>query len=223
MRILVCEDEKDLNKVITKRLTQEGYAVDSCFDGEEGLYYIENTEYDLIILDIMMPKKDGYQVISAMREQKITTHVLCLTAKDSISDIVTGLDCGANDYMVKPFSFEELLARVRVLIRSKPTQNAHLLEVADLVMNTSSHEVTRGGQVIDLSAREYAILEYFMFHVNVVLTREQIESHIWSYDYEGGTNLVNVYIRYLRKKIDDPFETKLIHTVRGSGYVIKEG
>lgn len=221
MRILVCEDEADLNQIIYKKLTDEGYGVDSCHDGEEGLYYIENTPYDLVILDIMMPKRDGYSVVSEMRRKNIQTPVLFLTAKDTTEDLVHGLDLGANDYMVKPFSFAELLARCRVLLRMKPLQNAHLLRVEDLEMNTSSREVSRSGTKIKLSAREYAILEYMMYNMNVVLTREQIENHTWSYDYEGGSNLVNVYIRYLRKKIDDPFPQKLIHTVRGSGYVIR--
>lgn len=223
MRILVCEDQKDLNQLLCKKLQSEGYGVDACFDGEEGLYYIQNTPYDLIILDIMLPKKDGYQILEEIRRENILVPVLFLTAKDSTQDLVKGLDLGANDYMVKPFSFQELLARCRVLLRMKPQQNAHLLQIADLEMNTSSRQVTRAGQVIDLSAREYAILEYMLYHINIVLTREQIEEHIWSYDYEGGSNLVNVYIRYLRKKIDEPFSKKLIQTVRGSGYVIREG
>ncbi len=222
MRILVCEDEKDLNKVICKKLTGEGYGVDACFDGEDGLYYIENTPYDLVILDVMMPKRDGHWVVREMRGKNIHTPVLFLTAKDTTEDLVEGLDLGANDYMVKPFSFEELLARCRVLLRAEPQQNATILQVADLEMNTSARKVSRGGQEIDLSAKEYAILEYMLYHINIVLTREQIEDHIWSYDYEGGSNLVNVYIRYLRKKIDDPFDKKLIQTVRGSGYVIRE-
>lgn len=222
MRILVCEDEQDLNKVICKKLQGEGYGVDSCFDGEDGFYYIENTPYDLVILDIMMPKRDGHWVVSEMRRKQIQTPVLFLTAKDTTEELVQGLDLGANDYMVKPFSFDELLARCRVLLRMKPQQNATILSVADLEMNTSSRKVSRGGQSIDLSAKEYAILEYMLYHINIVLSREQIEDHIWSYDYEGGSNLVNVYIRYLRKKIDDPFEKKLIQTVRGSGYVIRE-
>lgn len=222
MRILVCEDEKDLNKIITKTLKGEGYGVDSCFDGEEGLYYIENTPYDLIILDIMMPKKDGYYVISQMRNKNITTPVLFLTAKDTTDDLVKGLDLGANDYMVKPFVFKELLARCRVLLRMKPQQNSHILKVSDLEMNTSSRQVTRKGELIELSSKEYSILEYMLLNINIVLTREQIENHIWSYDYEGGSNLVNVYIRYLRKKVDDNYENKLIQTVRGSGYVIRE-
>lgn len=223
MRILVCEDEKDLNKIITKTLKSEGYGVDSCFDGEEGLYYIENTPYDLIILDVMMPKRDGYYVISEMRKNNINTPVLFLTAKDSTDDLVKGLDLGANDYMIKPFVFKELLARCRVLLRMKPQQNAHILKTADLEMNTSSRQVTRQGDLIDLSSKEYAILEYMLLNIDIVLTREQIENHIWSYDYEGGSNLVNVYIRYLRKKVDDKYDKKLIQTVRGSGYVIREG
>lgn len=221
MRILVCDDEKDLNKVICQKLSSEGYGVDACYDGEEGLYYIQQTPYDLIILDIMMPKKDGYAVVTEMRQQNIHTPVLFLTAKDTMDDLVKGLDLGANDYMIKPFSFQELTARCRVLLRMKPQQHSHLLKIEDLEMNTSSKQVTRGGIPLDLSAREYAILEYMMYHKNIVLSREQIENHIWNYDYEGGSNLVNVYIRYLRKKIDDPFTQKLIHTVRGSGYVLR--
>lgn len=223
MRVLICEDEIKLNEIITKMLTKEGYAVDSCIDGAEGLSYIQSANYDLVILDIMMPKLDGYSVVIKMRELNILTPVLFLTAKDTTEDIVKGLDLGANDYMVKPFSFDELLARCRVLLRMKPQQNSHVLKIADLVMNTSSHIVTRNNIVIDLSAREYSILEYMLYNVGIVLSREQLENHIWSFDYEGGTNLVNVYIRYLRKKIDDPFNTKLIHTVRGTGYVLREG
>ncbi len=222
MRILVCEDERDLNNIISKTLVKEGYGVDSCFDGEEGLYYAQNTSYDLIVLDIMMPKMDGITMTGKLRQGGIYTPVLFLTAMDSTADIVSGLDSGGNDYMVKPFSFDELLARCRVLLRMKPSKNTQILKIADLEMNTSARNVTRSGVEIKLSAKEYAILEYMLYHINIVLTREQLEDHIWSYDYEGGTNLVNVYIRYLRKKIDDPFDVKLIHTVRGSGYVLKE-
>ncbi|MFI3249847.1 MAG: response regulator transcription factor [Eubacteriales bacterium] len=222
MRVLVCEDQVDLNRLICKKLKSEGYGVDGCFDGEEGLFYMESAAYDLIILDVMMPKKDGYAVVSEMRARNDFTPVLFLTAKDATEDLVKGLDFGGNDYMVKPFSFDELMARCRVLLRMKPQQNAQILTVCDLEMNTSSRKVTRNGVEIELSAREYAILEYMLYHVNIVLSREQIEEHIWSFDYEGGSNLVNVYIRYLRKKVDDPFERKLIHTVRGSGYVLRE-
>lgn len=223
MRILVCEDEKDLNKIITKTLMKHNYAVDSCFDGEDALYYIENTSYDLILLDIMLPKLDGYAVVERIRHQNIHTPVLFLTAKDTTEDVVRALDLGGNDYMLKPFVFDELLARCRVLLRAKPQQTSHILRICDLEMNTSSRLVVRSGVEIDLTAREYAILEYMLYHVNIVLSRDQIEQHIWNYDYEGGTNLVNVYIRYLRKKVDDPFPVKLIHTVRGSGYVLREG
>ncbi len=223
MRILICEDQKDLNKLISQKLSKAGYGVDACFDGEDALYYIQNTSYDLILLDIMLPKRDGYQVLSQIRHENIQTPVLFLTAKDTTEDLVKGLDLGANDYMIKPFSFEELLARCRVLLRLKPQQNSHVLRISDLEMNTSTRNVTRNGQNIDLTTKEYAILEYMLYHINQVLSREQIENHIWSYDYEGGTNLVNVYIRYLRKKIDDPYECKLIHTIRGSGYILREG
>lgn len=221
MRILVCEDERELNKVITQELTKEGYSVDSCYDGEEGSYYIQSAEYDLIILDIMMPKKDGFEVVREIRGKGIDYPVLFLSAKDGIEDIVNGLDLGANDYVVKPFAFKELLARVRVLIRTKPQRNSTVIKLSDLEVNTNSKEVTRQGEVISLTAREYAILEYMLYNINIVLTKEQIEEHIWNYEYEGGTSLVKVYIRYLRKKIDDPYEVKLIQTIRGSGYVIR--
>lgn len=221
MRILICEDELELNKIITQKLTKEGYSVDSCSDGEEGFYYATSAPYDLVILDIMMPKMDGFEVVQKMRTQNINAPVLFLSAKDSVCDIVNGLDLGANDYMVKPFSFDELLARVRVLIRTKPTQNNSIIKLYDLEVNTNSKEVTRQGDVISLTAREYAILEYMLYNINIVLTKDQIEEHIWNYEYEGGTSLVKVYIRYLRKKIDDPYELKLIHTIRGSGYVIR--
>lgn len=221
MRILVCEDEKNLNRLITKKLEMEGYAVDSCFDGEEGLFYIEDTEYDLIILDIMMPIRNGYEVLKETRKQGKETPVLFLTAKDSTEDIVTGLDMGANDYVVKPFTFEELLARVRMLLRTKPKGKQPTINIMDMEINTTTRQVKRSGQDIPLTTKEYAVLEYMVYNQGVVLTKEQIESHIWSYDAEIGTNLVKVYIRYLRKKLDDPYERKLIHTVRGTGYVLK--
>lgn len=222
MRVLVAEDEKDMNKIITKKMTIEGYAVDSCYDGEEALDYIENTEYDIIIMDIMMPKIDGFDIVTKMRKNSNNTPVIFLTAKDSISDRVKGLDLGANDYLIKPFSFDELMARMRVMTRLKSDKPTNILTIADLQMDMSSHIVTRGDKVIDLSAKEYAVLEYMMHNVGIVLSREKIENHIWSYDYEGVSNIINVYIRYLRKKIDTDFDVKLIHTVRGTGYVIRE-
>ncbi len=222
MRILLAEDERDMNKIITKKLTSEGYAVDSCYDGETALDYISSTEYDVVILDVMMPKQDGFEVLKTMRSKCIETPVIFLTARDAVSDRVKGLDLGANDYLIKPFSFEELMARIRVMTRLKSGKSTSILSVSDLTLDISSHVVKRGDTVISLSAKEYAILKYMIYNVGIVLSREKIENHIWNYDYEGGTNVVDVYIRYLRKKIDSDFDTKLIHTVRGSGYVLRE-
>ena len=222
MRLLYAEDEEDLNKVVTKKLTEEGFSVDSCFDGKEAIDNVQFTEYDAAILDIMMPHADGFAVLKELRKLKKNTPVLFLTARDSIEDRVTGLDSGANDYLVKPFSFEELLARIRVLTREKHGLTENILSIADLSLNLSSHTVTRCGTEINLTSKEYQLLEYLLYNREKVLSREKIENHIWNYDYEGGTNVIDVYIRYLRKKIDDGFPTKLIHTVRGAGYVIRE-
>ena len=222
MRLLYAEDEEDLNKVVTKKLTEEGFSVDSCFDGREAIDNVQFTEYDAAILDIMMPHADGFAVLKELRKLKKNTPVLFLTARDSIEDRVTGLDSGANDYLVKPFSFEELLARIRVLTREKHNLTENILSIGDLELNLSSHIVTRGGTEISLTSKEYQLLEYLLYNKEKVLSREKIVNHIWNYDYEGGTNVIDVYIRYLRKKIDDGFPTKLIHTVRGAGYVIKE-
>lgn len=222
MRILVAEDERDLNRIITKRLTNAGYSVDSCFDGEEAMDYLSAGEYDGVVLDILMPRRDGLSVVRAMREKKDSTPVLFLTAKDTVADKVTGLDAGAEDYLVKPFAFDELLARIRVMTRKRAGESSNRLTVADLTLDVSRHEVTRGGAIIDLSAKEFAILEYLMMNRGIVLSREKIENHIWNFDYAGGSNVIDVYIRYLRKKIDEPFPQKLIHTIRGKGYVLKE-
>ena len=222
MRLLYAEDEEDLNKVVTKKLTEEGFSVDSCFNGREAIDNVQFTEYDAAILDIMMPHADGFAVLKELRKLKKNTPVLFLTARDSIEDRVTGLDSGANDYLVKPFSFEELLARIRVLTREKHGLTENILSIADLSLNLSSHTVTRGGTEINLTSKEYQLLEYLLYNKEKVLSREKIENHIWNYDYEGGTNVIDVFIRYLRKKIDDGFPTKLIHTVRGAGYVIRE-
>lgn len=222
MRILVAEDERDLNRIIKKRLEKEDYSVDSCFDGEEALDYLAVGEYDLVLLDIMMPKADGLEVVRRMREKRISTPVLFLTAKDSVADKVAGLDAGAEDYLVKPFAFEELLARIRALTRKNAGESTNQLTLADLALDIKSHQVSRAGTPISLSAREFAILEYMMLNRGTVLSREKIESHIWNFDYAGGSNVIDVYIRYLRKKIDDPFSSRLIHTVRGSGYVMRE-
>lgn len=222
MRILLAEDETDLNSIITQKLTSDGYSVDSCFDGQEAIDILAYTEYDAIILDIMMPKADGYAVLQALRSSGKTTPVLFLTAKDSIADRVKGLDSGANDYLVKPFSLEELIARIRAITRTVYGMTNSILSVGDLTLDCASHVVKRADKEIQLSAKEYALLEYLMHNKEIILSREKIEDHIWNFDYEGGTNVVDVYISYLRKKIDEGHDKKLIHTIRGRGYVLRE-
>ena len=185
--------------------------------------YIKSSSYDLILLDIMLPKQDGFTLLQKIRKLNITTPVLLLTARDSIEDRVKGLDMGANDYVIKPFSFDELMARIRVLFRNKNNVTNNELKLGDLVMNVTTHQVVREGKQIQLSAKEFAILEYMLYNKGVVLSRDRIEEHVWNYDFEGGSNVVDVYMRYLRKKIDDPFEKKYIHTIRGVGYIIKDG
>ena len=222
MRILFAEDERDLNHIITKKLTSQGYSVDSVYDGEEAIDILSYTDYDAVILDIMMPKADGFAVLRALRGAGKNTPVLFLTARDSVQDRVAGLDSGANDYLVKPFSVEELLARIRAMTRTAFGVSDSLLSVGDLTMDTAAKVVKRGGKETPLSAKEYALLEYLMHNAGIVLSREKIENHIWNFDYEGGTNVVDVYIRYLRKKIDEGYDKKLIHTVRGRGYVLRE-
>jgi two-component system copper resistance phosphate regulon response regulator CusR len=222
MRILLAEDQKDLNKIINKRLSAEGFSVDSCFDGDEVGDFTSAAKYDCIVLDIMMPKKDGLTVLREMRSRGDTTPILFLTAKDTIQDKVTGLDMGADDYLVKPFAFEELIARIRAITRKTSGNASNIFQLADLTLDVSARSVTRAGKNITLSAKEFALLEYMMHNKGIVLTREMIENNLWNYDYSGGTNAVDVYIRYLRKKIDDEFDKKLIHTVRGIGYVLRE-
>lgn len=222
MRLLLAEDERDLNRLITRKLTSAGYSVDSFFDGEEAIHVLSYTDYDGVILDIMMPKADGFAVLRALRERGKTTPVLFLTARDAIADRVRGLDSGANDYLVKPFAFDELLARIRAMTRLSFGASESVLTVGDLTLNLATQEVRRGDQPITLSAKEYALLEYLMHNQGIVLSREKIENHIWNLDYEGGTNVVDVYISYLRKKIDEGHKEKLIHTVRGRGYVLRE-
>ena len=221
MRLLVAEDQKDLNDIITKTLTRNHYTVDSCFDGQEALDYLDMAEYDAVILDIMMPKKNGLEVLKSLRASGNAVPVLLLTARDSISDRVTGLDAGADDYLVKPFAFEELLARIRVMLRKREGRAQNRCQAADLTVDLDTRTVMRGNIPITLSSKEFSILEYLITNQGIVLSRDRIEQHIWNYDYEGGSNVVDVYIRYLRKKIDDGFEPKLIHTVRGTGYVLR--
>ena len=222
MRILIAEDERDLNRLIVKVLEKEGYGVDACFDWKEALYYLENTEYDAAVLDIMMPGMDGLEVLRAARKKGLDLPIMFLTARDSIADRVTGLDTGADDYLIKPFDFDELLARIRSMTRKRSSHTSSVLTVGDLTLDTGSHTARRGDRVIDLSAREYAILEYLCMNPGIVLSREKIENHIWNYDYSGGTNVVDVYISYLRKKIDGGCDKKLIRTVWGAGWMIKE-
>ena len=224
MRILVVEDEKKINDIIVKTLKQEKYGVDSCFDGEEALDYIFSVEYDIILLDIMLPKKDGFEVLKSIRKKGIKTPVLFLTARDQIEDRVKGLDLGADDYLVKPFAFEELLARIRVVLRKNSVSgedSGNILKIANLTLDCNKHEVFRDEISIKLSAKEFSILEYMMRNKGRVVSKEKIEEHVWDFDYEGGSNIVEVYIKFLRKKIDNDFSPKLIHTIRRVGYVLK--
>ncbi len=224
MRILVVEDEKKINDVIVKTLKKEKYGVDSCFDGEEALDYIFSVEYDIILLDIMLPKKDGFEVLKSMRKKGIKTPVLFLTARDQIEDRVKGLDLGADDYLVKPFAFEELLARIRVVLRKNSgsvEDSGNILKIANLTVDCNKHEVFRDDVSIKLSAKEFSILEYMIRNKGRVVSKEKIEEHVWDFDYEGGSNIVEVYIKFLRKKVDNDFSPKLIHTIRRVGYILK--
>ncbi|MBS7007069.1 response regulator transcription factor [Anaerostipes sp.] len=222
MRLLIVEDEKDLRNILKKKLTKEHYTVDDCGNGLEALDYITMADYDGMILDIMLPGLDGLELLKRIRSEGNDTPVLFLTARDGIEDRVKGLDLGADDYLVKPFSFDELMARVRVMMRRKPSFISNRLSIADLVLDCKTKEVTRAGQKILLSSKEFMVLEYMLRHQNIVLSRDQIEQHAWNYDFEGGSNVVDVYIRYLRKKVDEGFGCRLIHTVRGVGYVLRE-
>ena len=221
MRLLLVEDEHSLAEIVALRLKKEGYSVDIAMDGEDGLHFARMAEYDLILLDIMLPKIDGISVLKTMRAEKILAPVLLLTAKDSIDDRVIGLDAGADDYLVKPYSLEELLARVRALLRRKGEHRDTVLTEGDLMLDTQSHQVSRAGVDVEMTSKEYSILEYMMRNKGQVLSREQIVAHAWSFDFDCGSNIIDVYIRYLRGKIDDRFEHKLLHTIRGSGYLLK--
>ncbi len=221
MRILIAEDERDLNEILVKRLKNENYGVDSCFNGEDAWDFISLTDYDAVVLDIMMPKLNGIEVLKRIRSNKIKTPVLLLTAKDSIEDRVNGLNCGADDYLIKPFAFDELLARIKVMIRRKTESVSNVFTLADLTVDCDSYKVQRGNVNINLSSKEFAILEYMIRNQGIVLSKEKIEQHIWNYDYEGSSNVIKVYIRYLRKKIDDDFDVALIHTIRNLGYVLR--
>lgn len=220
MKLLIVEDETELRELLVKQL-KKNYSVDSCEDGIKALEFTNVYDYDLILLDWMLPGKDGLEVLSTLRAQKNDTPVLFLTARNAIGDRVTGLDSGADDYLTKPFSFDELEARIRVLIR-RHAKMAPLMQVADLVLDTNTKKVTRGGNPIELTQKEYLLLEYLMYNKGSILTRSQLEQHVWSSDYALGSNIVDVYIRYLRKKIDSNSDVKLIHTIRGIGYCLEE-
>ncbi len=223
MKILIVEDEKKLCQIIGKHFKSEGYTVDMCNDGLDAIDYINGTEYDAIILDIMLPGIDGISLLKKIRDLKHHTPVLLLTAKNSIEDKVNGLDSGADDYLTKPFSLEELTARIRVLIRRTGIERLeNNITVGEVTLDLNKHVAIRNGVEIHLTAKEYSILEYLMHNKGIVLSREKIEKHIWNYDYEGSSNIIDVYIRTLRSKIDSKYENKLIHTVWGVGYVAKE-
>ena len=223
MRILVVEDEKRLNRIISEALEDEGYSVDSCFNGLDALDYAAGADYDVIILDIMMPRMDGLEVVRRLRSGGNSTPVLFLTARDSVADRVTGLESGGDYYLVKPFDFQELMAVVRVMTRKYTGNRSNVYTIADLRLDATAKTVTRAGKYIELTAKEFALLEYMLRNKGVVLSREMIENNLWNYDYEGGTNVVDVYVGYLRKKMDTGFDKKLIHTVWGAGWVLKEG
>jgi heavy metal response regulator len=222
MRILLVEDEKKIASFIERGLTEQHYTVDVAEDGNEGLYLAEINPYDLIILDIMLPGKDGFAVCRELRQQKNDVPILMLTARDDVRDKIYGLDSGADDYLTKPFAFGEFLARVRVLLRRNRAMKTTSLKVADLELDQLTHTVTRNGRNIELTATEYALLEYLMLQAGQVVTRTMISEHVWSQDFDSFSNVINVYINYLRKKVDAGFSRKLIHSVRGRGYMIKE-
>ena len=222
MKILVIEDEKKVASFIKRGLKENKYIVDVAQDGINGEFMAESNPYDLIVLDLMLPGKNGISVCQNLRQKKIDTPILMLTAKDSVKDKITGLDSGADDYLTKPFAFEEFLARVRVLLRRKIKNLSTKLKVADLQLDQVSHKVTRGNKNIELTSTEYSLLEYLMLNVDQVVTRTMITEHVWEDDFDHFSNVINVYINYLRKKVDTGFKKNLIHSIRGTGYIMKD-
>ncbi len=222
MRVLVVEDQPEMNALLVRQLNEAHYSVDGCLNGNDALDYLAGGAYDAVVLDVMLPGVDGLEVLRRRRAAGDKTPVLLLTARDGVEDRVRGLDSGADDYLVKPFALAELLARLRVLIRRRSDQVSDVIAVGDLRVDCAARTAARGGQNIALSAREFAVLEYLARNAGVVLSRERISQGVWNYDYEGGSNVVDVYIRYLRKKIDEGRGRRLIHTVRGVGYVLRE-
>jgi heavy metal response regulator len=222
MRVLVVEDERKIADFIRKGLCEDGYAVDVAYDGDEALDWVAVAEFDMIVLDVMLPVRDGMEVCRLLRQRGVHIPILMLTARDTVEDRVQGLDSGADDYLVKPFAFAELLARLRALSRRERSVLGTRLQVGDLVLDSATREVSRQGMPMPLTSKEYALLEYLVRHPNQVLTRTMIAEHVWNYDFDNATNVIDVHIRNLRRKIDDPFPTKLIHTVRGAGYRISD-
>lgn len=222
MRILIIEDEKKVAGFLKNGLKEEGYAVDDAYDGQTGFDMAVENEYDIIILDLMLPGLDGITLCKKLREQGNNTPILMLTAREAVKDRVIGLDAGADDYMTKPFAFEELLARVRVILRKRPVAQELKLEIGDLVLDLITHKVKRGGDEIELTTKEYALLEFLMRNAGNIVTRTMIAEHVWDINFETFTNVIDVYINYLRNKIDRDHDEKLIHTVRGRGYVLKK-
>ncbi len=222
MRLLVVEDEKKVASFVKRGLTEEGYAVDVAYDGEAGLEMVLDRVHDLIVLDISLPKKDGMRVLQELRQAKVNTPVLLLTVRANIEDKVLGLDAGADDYLTKPFAFQELVARIRALLRRHAEAELPVLRVADLTLDPARRAVYRSGEKIELTPREFSLLDYFMRHCGRVVTRTMIAEHVWDYSFDTATNVIDVYVNYLRKKIDTDREPKLLHTVRGVGYVLNE-
>lgn len=222
MTILVVEDEVKITRFIKRGLEMEHYTIDVAYNGEDAMEKIELNSYDLIILDIMLPKKSGVEVVAEIREKKIETPVIMLTAKDTIEDRIAGLDAGADDYLVKPFAFGELVARIRALLRREKVVKSTKLKIDDLIMDPATHEVTRGGKELSLSSKEYRLLDYMMRRPSYVCTRTMIGEHIWGYNFTDDSNVIDVYISYLRRKIDKGFRNKLIHTIRDVGYKIQD-
>jgi len=221
MRILLVEDNRRLSDSLRLSLADDGYAVDAAYDGQEGEELAELSSYDVIILDVMLPLRSGIEVCRSLRNNHVRTPILMLTARDALEDRVLGLDSGADDYLVKPFEMSELLARLRALLRRESDDKSGLIKIADLTLDPATHFVQRAGQTIDLTSREYGLLEYLVRNPNRLITRQMAENHLWSYDSIIASNVVDVYIRRLRRKVDDPFELKLIETIRGSGYRLR--
>jgi two-component system OmpR family response regulator len=223
MRILLVEDELKMARAVRRGLEREGYAVDVVSDGEDALFQATENEYDAVVLDVLLPGMDGFEVCKRLRGENRWAPVLMLTARDGVEDRIEGLDAGADDYLVKPFAFGELLARLRALIRRGPNERPARLQVEDVVLDPAAHRVTRGGHEVELSAREFSLLEYLMRHAGAVTTRRQILEHVWDYNYDGLSNVVDVYVGYLRKKLERPFGQPFIRTIRGVGYGVGEG